>query len=98
MDLSHNLLQDELPSFNGMDYLQSLDISYNFLSGEITDQFVSAPSLVALIVSSNSFSGSLPPYLIDNANSTLDTLDISMNGFSGNVSKFFLPELTNLNI
>ncbi|CAN0860820.1 Receptor-like protein EIX2 [Linum grandiflorum] len=64
-----------------LNYVRSLDLSWNNFSGEIPKQIMSLVALRYLNLSHNSFSGSIPGNL--DAMESLESLDISENQLSG---------------
>lgn len=74
--------------------LSTLDVSSNFIQGEIPgDGFANLTRLVSLDMSRNSFNGSIPPQLF--SLKTLERLDLSMNAIGGTLSGEII-ELKNL--
>ncbi|XBH75466.1 hypothetical protein VPH35_102220 [Triticum aestivum] len=105
MDLSHNSFSGPLPlrfgsrwlreltlSFNYFNFLFVLELSYNFLDGELP-QCSHAPSLVFLLLSNNNFSGKLPSSLRNY--SRLNFMDLSRNNFYGTLPSW-IGDLVNL--
>ncbi|CAF2143086.1 phytosulfokine receptor 1 [Brassica napus] len=93
LNLSRNFIKDSIPlSILTSPTLQTLDLSFNDLSGEIP-QTLNLPSLQSLDLSSNNFNGSLSRS-IGNL-SSLARLDVSWNSFSGEIPDVF-HELTRL--
>ncbi|CAI9088102.1 OLC1v1022342C1 [Oldenlandia corymbosa var. corymbosa] len=90
LDLSSNHLTGGLPAtFTSCSSLFSLNLGRNNLSGDFLDSVVSSlkNNLRYLSVPFNNISGPLPKFL---ANSTqLQVLDLSSNGFTGNVPSWF---------
>lgn len=60
LNFSRNKLEGFLPTFTGFGKLESLDFSYNNLSGKVDLQLDGLNSLKSLNLSSNRFSGSVP--------------------------------------
>ncbi|KAJ0238009.1 Phytosulfokine receptor 1 [Hirschfeldia incana] len=93
LNLSRNFIKDSIPlSILNSPTLQTLDLSFNDLSGEIP-QTLNLPSLQSLDLSSNNFIGSLPRS-VGNLSSLL-RLDVSWNLLSGEIPDVF-HELTQL--
>ncbi|KAJ4826175.1 hypothetical protein Tsubulata_034271 [Turnera subulata] len=83
LNFSKNRLVGSLPTFSGFGGLESLDLSYNSLSGEISLQLDGLVSLKSVNLGFNKFNGSLPMSL---GNSTvLEQLALSMNLFGGTI-------------
>ncbi|KAL7106030.1 hypothetical protein ACP275_07G084900 [Erythranthe tilingii] len=84
--LSHNQLQGFASYNNSWSTLQSLaklDVSNNFIRGELPPSLFSLKSLTYLDASMNNLSGSLTIDLVKNAASSLLVLNISNNKFNG---------------
>ncbi|KAL0692757.1 hypothetical protein Bca4012_059937 [Brassica carinata] len=82
LNLSRNFIRDSIPlSILSSPTLQTLDLSFNDLSGEIP-QTLNLPSLQSLYLSSNSFNGSLPSHLCHNS-TQIKIVKLSGNYFSG---------------
>ncbi|KAH7432805.1 hypothetical protein KP509_07G041400 [Ceratopteris richardii] len=82
-----NFLNATIPAeFGSISSLQSLDVSRNNLSGELPDFSAGWIHLRSLSLSSNSFSGSLLPQLLELT--TLEFLDLSENNISGTIPSF----------
>lgn len=65
--------------------LATLDVSSNFIQGEIPgDGFANLTRLISLDLSGNSFNGSIPPQLF--SLKSLERLDLSMNVIGGTLS------------
>ncbi|XP_013616316.1 PREDICTED: phytosulfokine receptor 1 [Brassica oleracea var. oleracea] len=93
LNLSRNFIKKSIPlSILTSPTLQTLDLSFNDLSGEIP-QALNLPSLQSLDLSTNNFNGSLTRS-IGNL-SSLVRLDVSWNSFSGEIPDVF-RELTRL--
>ncbi|CDY15822.1 BnaC02g34410D [Brassica napus] len=93
LNLSRNFIKNSIPlSILTSPTLQTLDLSFNDLSGEIP-QALNLPSLQSLDLSTNNFNGSLTRS-IGNL-SSLVRLDVSWNSFSGEIPDVF-RELTRL--
>ncbi|KAH7292324.1 hypothetical protein KP509_29G061800 [Ceratopteris richardii] len=99
LDLSHNRLSSQLPvdifvplqPSPASNYsLAHLNVSFNFLEGELPDVFQSV-ALAELDLSSNSFIGSFPPSL--SACPSLHVVNISSNSLTGSLPS----SLSNLN-
>ncbi|ESQ47031.1 hypothetical protein EUTSA_v10027707mg [Eutrema salsugineum] len=64
--------------------LEALDVSSNFIQGEIPgDGFVNLTRLISLDMSDNAFNGSIPPSLFQPQN--LSVLALSRNNFTGKI-------------
>ncbi|ONI36213.1 hypothetical protein PRUPE_1G575500 [Prunus persica] len=74
--------------------LESLSLSYNNLSGELTDMLGNFKNLAVLDLSSNSISGPIPPSI--GSLSCLKLLNISNNSLYGDVSEVHFTNLTRL--
>nr|XP_048328459.1 receptor-like protein EIX1 [Ziziphus jujuba var. spinosa] len=74
--------------------LKKLDLSYNQLSGQLTDSLGKLSSLQKFYVSNNRLNGSLPENIGQLVN--LEWLDISHNSLEGVVSKVHFINLTRL--
>ncbi|KAB1212177.1 hypothetical protein CJ030_MR5G001741 [Morella rubra] len=62
LDLSGFGLSGSLPDFGSMDALQTIDLSYNHLSGPVPDFMTNSfPNLKLLDLSYNQFTGNIPP-------------------------------------
>ncbi len=100
LQLSNNNLvgampQNVAPGFNeiALPALQTLDLSFNALSGNISN--VSLPSLVTYNLSNNSFTGSIPNFNL----ASLQTLDVSNNQLGFGIPDFTTAtKVTKLNI
>ena len=85
IDLSRNLLHREIPTgFSGLLSLEYLNLSYNFLDGQIPG-LEKMQRLRILDLSHNSLSGQIPENISSLRNLTL--LNLSYNCFSGIVPK-----------
>nr|DAD31369.1 TPA_asm: hypothetical protein HUJ06_010220 [Nelumbo nucifera] len=84
LNLSHNILEGDL-NLTGLTSLETLDLSVNRLHGEIQSSFPAiCDRLVVLNISANNLTGSINN-CFDNCWS-LQHVDLSSNGFSGNFS------------
>ncbi|RYH25605.1 hypothetical protein EON65_15370 [archaeon] len=61
MTFSENNLHGPLPELTGMPSLQTFNVSYNQLSGQIPDTFYNFNELYLLYLSNNRFDGTVPP-------------------------------------
>ncbi|CAN6569158.1 unnamed protein product [Malus baccata var. baccata] len=79
-------------------FVKSIDLSCNFLSGEIPEELTSLLALQSLNLSNNSFTGRIPSKIGTMAQ--LESLDISMNQLHGEIppSMTTLTFLSNLNL
>ncbi|CAI0441618.1 unnamed protein product, partial [Linum tenue] len=77
-----------------LNYVRSLDLSWNDLSGQIPNEISSLAALKYLNLSHNSFSGAIPKDLT--AMLSLESMDLSMNQLSGSIPST-LGSLTFLN-
>ncbi|GMH22414.1 hypothetical protein Nepgr_024257 [Nepenthes gracilis] len=100
LNFSWNGLSGLLPSFSGFSSLQSLDLSYNLLSGVIQLQLDGLDDLKSLNLSFNKFNGSIPINL--GKSNALEQLHLSTNLFEGlipeelaNYSNLTLIDLSN---
>lgn len=94
--LQNNRLSGELPpGFTQFPLLNYLDISGNNIFGRIDTLKWSMPELRMLNMARNRFSGKLPDWF---GSKKLENLDLSENGFSGNIPKNIgkIPELVEL--
>ncbi|KAL4183397.1 hypothetical protein AMTRI_Chr11g98020 [Amborella trichopoda] len=93
LNLSSNGLSGNIPPFDGMLSLETLDLSANSLEGEVSLQFDGLVGLKSLNLSSNSLGGSLPSSL--GKAMALEELHLSANHFVGRIpEKIF--DYTNL--
>ncbi|XP_027090912.1 uncharacterized protein [Coffea arabica] len=83
LNISRNELGGSLPTFNGFQKLEVLDLSRNSLMGNINLQFDGLDSLKSLNLSYNKFTGPLPINL--GKNNLLQELQLSTNGFQGEI-------------
>ncbi|XP_027149510.1 leucine-rich repeat receptor-like protein kinase TDR isoform X2 [Coffea eugenioides] len=83
LNISRNELGGSLPTFNGFQKLEVLDLSRNSLMGNINLQFDGLDSLKSLNLSYNNFTGPLPINL--GKNNLLQELQLSTNGFQGEI-------------
>ncbi|RDX90259.1 Leucine-rich repeat receptor-like tyrosine-protein kinase PXC3, partial [Mucuna pruriens] len=83
LNFSGNKLGGDLPTFHGFDGLESLDMSFNMLGGNIGLELDGLVSLKTLNLSSNSFIGSLPTKL--GKSMVLEQLVLSVNHFDGKI-------------
>ncbi|XP_027156784.1 receptor-like protein kinase 2 [Coffea eugenioides] len=83
LNISRNELGGSLPTFNGFQKLEVLDLSRNSLMGNINLQFDGLDSLKSLNLSYNIFTGPLPTNL--GKNNLLQELQLSTNGFQGEI-------------
>ncbi|CAL8998151.1 unnamed protein product [Prunus brigantina] len=96
LDFNHNQLGGKIPNSlkNLCNQLESLSLSYNNLSGELTDELGNFKNLAVLDLSSNSISGPIPPSI--GSLSSLKLLNISNNSLKGDVSEVHFTNLTRL--
>jgi Leucine-rich repeat (LRR) protein len=92
LDLSWNRLSGVLPkSLSSCAQLNTLDLSHNRLGGALASKLLNPlQNLARLNLSSNRFSGTVPPL---GELSELEYLDLSTNSFSGELGKATWPEL-----
>nr|APA20205.1 leucine-rich repeat protein kinase family protein [Populus tomentosa] len=83
LNFSKNLLRGSLPAFNVFVGLESLDLSFNYLSGNVNLQLDGLLALKSLNLSSNMFTGPIPVNLRNS--SMLEELQLSVNYFQGTV-------------
>ncbi|XP_020525978.1 receptor-like protein 12 [Amborella trichopoda] len=88
LDISYNNYSGEMPKdfLKSLPQLGSLDISHNFLTGDISSILTSFPRLSFLDMSFNKFYGRLPSHMTGD----FWSLDLSNNKISGNLP----PNLT----
>ncbi|XP_047943786.1 receptor-like protein 32 [Salvia hispanica] len=87
LDLSGNSLTGSLPSFRLCSKLESIDLRGNFLTGSLSHlDFGSLANLSSLLLDRNSLNGSIPHHLF--LLSSLSTLTLSNNQFSGQIEEF----------
>ncbi|GLJ24042.1 hypothetical protein SUGI_0458000 [Cryptomeria japonica] len=90
LNLSSNVMSSFLPSLNSLQKLQSLDVSYNNLTGRTTPQIQNLTELKTFIVTYNSFDGS-----VAFGGVKLVKVDVSHNHFDGGFPQN-LTKCTNL--
>ncbi|KAI4346406.1 hypothetical protein L6164_007303 [Bauhinia variegata] len=95
LNFSLNRLVGPLPTFQGFHGLESLDMSFNYLSGNIGSQLDELVSLKSLSVCTNHFNGSLPTSLGNSM--ALEELVLSRNHFEGGIPEKMLT-YKNLNV
>lgn len=83
LNFSMNMLNGPLPSFNGFVGLESLDLSYNSLSGNISLQLDGLVNLKILNLSRNHFNGFISTNL--GKSKVLEQLELSANSFRGKI-------------
>ncbi|CAK7323576.1 unnamed protein product [Dovyalis caffra] len=83
LNFSKNGLVGPLPTFNGFVGLESLDLSFNFLTGNVSLQLDGLLSLKIFNLSFNQFNGPIPVNL--GKSLLLEELQLSMNEFQGTV-------------
>ncbi|TKY63515.1 inactive leucine-rich repeat receptor protein kinase IMK2 [Spatholobus suberectus] len=88
-------LEEVLESVNGKE-LETLDISYNSISGEIPNSIVKLSSVRALLIAKNKLEGEIPFEFSNLA--SLYMLDLSQNRLSGSISHVNLSTLMFLNL
>ena len=91
LDLSHNLLNGEIPKssqFEGLHNLVSIDLSNNFITGSIPSSLFTPALLQKIRLSFNRFSKF--DELINVSSSVIKTLDLSSNNLSGPFPTFIL--------
>ncbi|KAM0881872.1 hypothetical protein ACQ4PT_032657 [Festuca glaucescens] len=82
LDLASNMITGSLLAFSNCSRMESLDLSGNFINGEVAPGVLSGCSaLVSLDLSSNFLTGAFPPDILGLA--SLSYLDLSSNNFSG---------------
>ncbi|XP_057483206.1 LOW QUALITY PROTEIN: probable inactive receptor kinase At5g10020 [Actinidia eriantha] len=99
-NISHNSLDGELFSHDGMPYFDSLqvfDASSNRFVGKVPS-FNFIVSLQILRLGSNHLSGSLPEALLQESSMVLSELDLSLNQLEGPVGSITSVTLKNLNL
>ncbi|KAK9209660.1 hypothetical protein WN944_002027 [Citrus x changshan-huyou] len=84
LNLSHNYIHGEIPNLTDVSQLESLDLSFNNLSGPLP---LVSFSVYALDLSSNSLSGSISHFLCDGINQLkgMRILKLGENHFSGEI-------------
>ncbi|PON96923.1 LRR domain containing protein [Trema orientale] len=90
LSLVYNQLSGSLPDFTGLSSLRLLYLSNNQLNGSVPESIGQLSSLEALILSSNSLNGVLAEVHFSNL-SRLESLDISQNPLSLNISSDWIP-------
>ncbi|XP_048441694.1 receptor-like protein 2 [Pyrus x bretschneideri] len=86
LDLSYNLLSEELPLSLTSGNIRTLDLSSNQFHGPIPSSFfMHAWNLTSFNVSNNAFSGYIPSSICLHSNPLIKVLDFSSNQFSGNI-------------
>ena len=98
LDLSGNAFSEWDPDLFELTNLNSLDLSGNFLSGDVPPTVVNMQALKELWLAGNQYSDEVPPgfsYLLE-----LELLDLSDNGFSSNIPSFMgeFHDLKTLNL
>lgn len=83
LNFSRNNLSGSCPSLKGFRTLEFLDLSHNFLSGEIGLQLDGLDSLKSLNLSRNAFTGTVPANL--GKMNVLEELQLSSNKFTGEI-------------
>ncbi|XP_047975986.1 LRR receptor-like serine/threonine-protein kinase GSO2 [Salvia hispanica] len=83
LNFSVNRLSGPLPTFNGFPMLDTLDLSRNMLSGEVSMQLDGLGSLKTLNLGWNNFGGKIPTNL-GNMN-LLEEIHLSLNNFTGEI-------------
>ncbi|KAK8538726.1 hypothetical protein V6N13_009104 [Hibiscus sabdariffa] len=83
LNFSKNMLSDSLPVFQKFAGLESLDLSFNLLSGGIDSELNDLSALKSLNLSSNHFNGPVPSLL--GKSRVLERLDLSVNNFTGKI-------------
>ncbi|KAG1355070.1 receptor-like protein EIX1 [Cocos nucifera] len=97
LDLSKNLLSDELPNcWNHSSRITVMDFSSNSLFGSIPPSICSLPYLESLHLSNNNLSGELP--LSMKGCRSLVTLDLGLNGLTGAIPTWIGESLLSLKI
>ncbi|KAI5332999.1 hypothetical protein L3X38_023128 [Prunus dulcis] len=87
LDLSYNLLSEELPLSLPSNNIRILDLSSNHFYGAIPSSFFhQASNLISFNVSNNTFTGHVPSSICLHASPFLRILDFSSNEFSGNLA------------
>ncbi|KNA21769.1 hypothetical protein SOVF_040190 [Spinacia oleracea] len=97
LDLSNNNCRGELPTFQSLSKLQSLNLQGNYFSGELKSiMFGPSQTLTTLLLSNNSLEGSIPNELCNVSKyPSLTVLDLSFNKLNGalpncSISVFYL--------
>ncbi|KAL2317009.1 hypothetical protein Fmac_030885 [Flemingia macrophylla] len=81
LNFSKNKLTETIPLFNQLQSLQHLDLSWNFLNGEIPTALASMKRLITLNLSHNHLSGAIPSSFKDMV--SLTNVNISNNQLEG---------------
>ncbi|KAF8766050.1 hypothetical protein HU200_007896 [Digitaria exilis] len=81
---NNHLVGTVSPSLGSCSNLESLDLSFNLLIGQIPTEVLLLPRLVDLVMWANDFSGEIPDKLCSSS-ATLETLVISYNNFTGSI-------------
>ena len=81
-EITYNDFDGPIPDFSDLKELDTLVLRGNSLSGSVSDI---GPSLIFIDVRENSFSGTIPSSIFSHNNSTLTTVYMSNNTFSGNI-------------
>ncbi|XP_031286459.1 receptor-like protein 35 [Pistacia vera] len=94
LDLQSNLLQGPLVILDAPD-MNTLLLSHNMLTGEISSSICNWSGIAVLDLSDNSLSGAIPQCL---GNASLSLLNLEMNNFHGNIPSIsFTIQYINLN-
>ncbi|XP_022773510.1 leucine-rich repeat receptor-like tyrosine-protein kinase PXC3 isoform X2 [Durio zibethinus] len=83
LNFSNNMLVGSLPTFQKFPGLESLDLSFNHLSGNIDSQLNDLSALKNLNLIFNNFNGSVPSRL--GKSRVLERLELSVNNFTGSI-------------
>ncbi|CAH8266506.1 unnamed protein product [Arabidopsis lyrata] len=88
LNLSRNFFKDSIPlSIFNLKNLQTLDLSSNDLSGEIS-RSINLPALQSFDLSSNKLNGSLPSHICHNS-TQIRVVKLAVNYFAGNFTSGF---------
>ncbi|CAA7043785.1 unnamed protein product [Microthlaspi erraticum] len=88
LNLSRNFIRDSIPlSIFALANLQTLDLGFNDLSGEIPNS-INLPSLQSLDLSSNKLNGSLPSHICHNS-TQIKLVKLAVNFFAGDFPSGF---------